>query len=220
MRLLIIEDEKTLAENISEYFTTKGFAVDIRNHGEDGLFQAEEESYDAIILDINLPEISGFEIAKKLRQQEIYTPILMLTARSDETDKIKGLNLGADDYVTKPFSLAEVEARIHALVRRVSQKPNPVMTIGDLVVNPLTHEVTKNDKKIDLVSKEFAVLEFLARHQGEVVTRAMIFDHVWSSDFETLSNVIEVYIRNLRRKLGQPQLIHTIKGSGYKLEKC
>lgn len=221
MRILIIEDDKDLLDNIIEFFKKEKMVCEWATDGEDGEFRALEETFDAIILDINLPIKNGFDVLKSIRNKKIATPILMLTARDNVPDKIKGLDLGADDYLAKPFSLAELSARVRALIRRSSRNPLPKIIIDDLEIDTLKHSICRGGEKIKLASKEYAVLEFLARRKGEVVTRNMILDHIWGSDFETMSNVVDVYIRNLRRKIDKPgkrQLIHTIRGAGYILE--
>jgi DNA-binding response OmpR family regulator len=220
MRVLIIEDDREIARNISDYLQKEGFVIDWSADGEEGEFMASEESYDAVILDINLPIQNGFEVLESLRDKGVGTPVLILTARGEVEDKVKGLNLGADDYLAKPFSMVELMARLLALIRRDAGRPRPLIVIDDLQVNPLSHRVVRGGREISLTSKEFAVLNFLAHHHGEVVTRTMILDHVWGSDFETMSNVVDVYIRNLRRKIDLPHknaLIHTVRGSGYVL---
>jgi len=218
MRVLVIEDDRQIAQNVQDFLEKDGFVAELAYDGEDGEFQALEEEFDAIVLDINLPHKDGFEIVKTLRENEITTPVMMLTAYGDVDSRVKGLNLGADDYLPKPFALEELAARIHALIRRNSQDPSPTIKIDDLEIDPLAHQATHAGKVLNLTAKEFAVLEFLARNRGNVVTRAMILDHVWGSEFETLSNVVDVYVKNLRRKIGahsRSGLIHTIRGKGY-----
>lgn len=220
MKILIVEDDRSLLENTQTQFTKAGFGVDIAGTAEEGLSLLEVNEYDSIVLDINLPDGNGFEICEKVRKQENTTPIIIMTARDAVSDKIKGLDLGADDYVLKPVDSQELIARVKALIRRNSKKPLPVLTIGDLEIDTQTRRVTRASKNIDLPSKEFAVLELLARHSDEVVTRSMLMEHIWGSDFETFSNVVDVYIRNLRRKVdteGKKKLIHTIRGGGYSL---
>jgi DNA-binding response OmpR family regulator len=220
MKVLLIEDDHKLSDLMKAQIVKQGIAVDTVFTGEDGLFLASENNYDCLILDINLPDISGFEVCKQLRAQKVITPILIITARDAVSDRIKGLDLGADDYVTKPIDAGELLARIRALIRRSSKEPLPLLTVADLTIDPAKQLVKRGDKQIDLNPKEFAVLEFLARHSDEIVTRSMIMDHVWGSDFETLSNVVDVYIRYLRRKIdntGKKILIHTIRGGGYSL---
>lgn len=220
MKILIIEDDQSLLENTQAQFTKAGFGVDIAATAEEGLSLLDVNEYDSIVLDINLPDGNGFEICEKVRKQENTTPIIIMTARDAVSDKIKGLDLGADDYVLKPVDSQELIARVKALIRRNSKKPLPVLTIGDLEIDTQTRRVTRAGEEIGLPSKEFAVLELLARHSDEVVTRSMLMEHIWGSDFETFSNVVDVYIRNLRRKVdieGKKKLIHTIRGGGYSL---
>lgn len=220
MKILIIEDDQSLLENTQTQFAKAGFGVDIAATAEEGLSLLDVNEYDSIVLDINLPDGNGFEICEKVRKQENTTPIIIMTARDAVSDKIKGLDLGADDYVLKPVDSQELIARVKALIRRNSKKPLPVLTIGDLEIDTQTRRVTRAGEEIGLPSKEFAVLELLARHSDEVVTRSMLMEHIWGSDFETFSNVVDVYIRNLRRKVdieGKKKLIHTIRGGGYSL---
>ena len=220
MKILIIEDDQSLLENTQTQFAKAGFGVDKAATAEEGLSLLEVNEYDSIVLDINLPDGNGFEICEKVRKQENTTPIIIMTARDAVSDKIKGLDLGADDYVLKPVDSQELIARVKALIRRNSKKPLAVLTIGDLEIDTQTRRVIRAGQEIDLPSKEFAVLELLARHSDEVVTRSMLMEHIWGSDFETFSNVVDVYIRNLRRKVdteGKKKLIHTIRGGGYSL---
>lgn len=222
MKILIVEDDLTLAKNLKEVLVKDGFAVDVAHSKEDGLVEIEVNEYDCIVLDINLPDGSGFDLLAKLRQSENQTPIIIVTARGEVEDRIKGLNLGADDYVPKPIDSNELIARIRAVIRRNSQSSLPVITIGELVVKPAEHTATVNSKLLDLTAKEFAVLEYLAQHSGQAVTRTMLMEHIWGSDFDTFSNVIDVYIRNLRRKVekhSKDKLIQTIRGKGYVLGK-
>ena len=220
MKILIVEDDQTLAKNLKEVLIKDGFAVDTANSKENGLIAIEVNEYDCVVLDINLPDGSGFDLLSQLRQQEDQTPIIIVTARGEVEDKIKGLNLGADDYIPKPIDTYELIARIRAVIRRNSQNALPVITIGDLTVKPAEHTVRIKNQLLDLTAKEFAVLEYLAQHSGQVVTRTMLMEHVWGSDFDTFSNVIDVYIRNLRRKIEthtSQKLIKTIRGKGYVL---
>ena len=220
MKVLLVEDDNNLSKSIKNKLESASIKVDIACNAEEGIFQAIEYSYDCIILDINLPDISGFEVCKKLREADLTTPILFLTARDAVSDKIKGLDLGADDYIAKPVDSGELVARIRALIRRSKNKPSPFITIDNLIVNPQTRKATRAKMHIELSSKGFSVLEYLCLHSDEVVTRSMLMEHVWGSDFETLSNVIDVYIKNLRKKIdikGEKKLIHTIRGSGYTL---
>jgi len=220
MKVLVVEDDRDLSQLLQKQLEKNHFAVDVVHNGEDGIFQASEIPYDCIILDINLPDIDGFTVCQTLRDQKIKIPILMLTARDAITDRVKGLNLGADDYVSKPVDTQELVARVRALIRRNNKEELPVLQIADLQINPQTREVSRGGIAISLNPKEYSVLEYLAFHYDEVVTRSMIMEHVWGSDFESLSNVVDVYIRYLRIKIdtrGLPPLIHTIRGGGYRL---
>ncbi|PJE62324.1 DNA-binding response regulator [Candidatus Roizmanbacteria bacterium CG10_big_fil_rev_8_21_14_0_10_39_6] len=228
MKVLIIEDDQTLAKNLRQVLTKDGFAVDVSSTREDGLAQTEINEYDCVVLDINLParaglpDGSGFDLLADLRKAENKTPVIIVTARGQVEDRIKGLNLGADDYVPKPADSNELTARIRAVIRRNSQSALPILTIGDLVVKPAEHVAAFGKNTLDLTAKEFAVLEYLAQHNGQIITRTMLMEHIWGSDFETFSNVIDVYIRNLRRKLekhSKVNLIETIRGKGYILRK-
>lgn len=222
MKILIVEDNQTLAKNLKQVLVKDGFAVDTSSTREDGLAQAEINEYDCIVLDINLPDGSGFDLLADLRKAENKTPVIIVTARGQVEDRIKGLNLGADDYVPKPVDSNELIARIRAVIRRNTQSALPVLTIGDLVVRPAEQNASVNDHTLDLTAKEFAVLEYLAQHNGQIITRTMLMEHIWGSDFETFSNVVDVYIRNLRRKLekhSKINLIKTIRGKGYILGK-
>lgn len=220
MKILIVEDDLTLAKNLREVLTKEGFAVDTAESKETGLVETEANEYDCVVLDINLPDGSGFDLLSELRRKENQTPVIIVTARGDVEDRINGLNLGADDYVSKPVDSNELIARIRAVIRRNSQSSLPVITISDLVIKPAEHTATVNNQPLDLTAKEFAVLEYLAQHSGQAVTRTMLMEHIWGSDFDTFSNVIDVYIRNLRRKLekySKNKLIKTIRGKGYVL---
>jgi len=222
MKLLVIEDDHILAKNLKQVLVKDGFAVDTSSSQEDGLIQTEINEYDCIILDINLPDGSGLDLLADLRKSENKTPVIIVTARGQVEDRIKGLNLGADDYVPKPVDSNELIARIRAVIRRNSQSALPVIVVGDLAVKPTQHTATVGEFTLNLTAKEFAVLEYLAQYNGQVITRTMLMEHVWGSDFETFSNVVDVYIRNLRRKLekySQKSLIKTIRGKGYILGK-
>jgi DNA-binding response OmpR family regulator len=220
MKILIIEDDKELLKRTKGQLEGAGFAVDVATHIAEALDFLGVNEYDSIVLDINLPDGSGFEICENLRNNQITTPIIIMTARDAVSDKIKGLNLGADDYVLKPVDSQELIARVKALIRRDSKKPLSILAIGDLEIDTQARRVTRSGVEIILPSKEYAVLELLARHSDEIVTRSMLMEHVWGSDFETFSNVVDVYIRNLRRRIdvdNQKKLIHTIRGGGYSL---
>ena len=216
MRILLVEDEKKLSDVIKKGLIEEGYAVDQAFNGEEGLYIAESESYDVIILDIMLPKIDGMTLCKELRKKGIVIPVLMLTAKTRVEDKVTGLNVGADDYLTKPFEFIELKSRVHALIRRSSQKPVSVISIGDIEIDTVKHIVKKKGKEIELTAKEFAILEFLARHKDEVVTRTQIMEHIWDYNFEGLSNVVDVFIASLRKKM-KGKVIKTVHGVGYKL---
>lgn len=218
MRILIVEDERRLSDIIKKGFVEDGFAVDQAFDGEEGQYLAESEDYDLIVLDLMLPKIDGIDVCKNLRKKEIKTPILMLTARSTTEDKVQGLDSGADDYITKPFSFIEFRSRVHALIRRSHQEGSPILQIDGLILDPLKHKVTRDGKDISLTPKEFAILELLMRHKGEVVTRTMIIEHVWNYDFDGMSNVVDVFVVTLRKKIDsgfKTKLIKTVHGIGY-----
>lgn len=220
MKILIIEDDKDLLLNTRAQLEKAGFGVDVAATKEAAEEQLDINHYDALVLDINLPDGNGFEICQNIRAQHDPTPIIIMTARDGLSDKLKGLSIGADDYVLKPVDSRELIARVKALIRRSSKMPLPILTVGDLEIDPQAQRVKRAGQDISLPAKEFAVLEFLARHSDEVVTRAMLMEHVWGSDFETFSNVVDVYLRNLRRKIdgpGRKKLLHTIRGGGYSL---
>ncbi|NCN58374.1 DNA-binding response regulator [Candidatus Roizmanbacteria bacterium CG22_combo_CG10-13_8_21_14_all_38_20] len=218
MKVLIVEDDKTLAKNLRDILQKEGFAVDVAITKETGLVEAEVNEYDCLVLDINLPDGTGFDLLTKLRKEGNKAPTIIVTARGQLEDKVKGLNLGADDYIPKPVDSAELIARIRAVIRRSSNNPLPVIRVGSLTIKPAEHVAIINEKQLDLTAKEFAVLEYLGTHSGQVITRTMLMEHIWGSDFETFSNVVDVYIRNLRRKLEKytkSKLIKTIRGKGY-----
>jgi DNA-binding response OmpR family regulator len=218
MRVLIVEDEVRLSNIIKKGFTEDGFAVDQAFDGEEGQYLAESEQYDLIVLDLMLPKIDGVTVCKNLRKKEIKTPILMLTARSTMEDKVDGLDSGADDYITKPFSFLEFRSRVHALIRRSHQETSPILTVDSLMLDPLRHVVVRDNKNINLTPKEFAILELLLRHKGEVVTRTMIIEHVWDYNFDGMSNIVDVFVVTLRKKIDKGyknKLIKTAHGVGY-----
>ena len=220
MRLLVIEDEKDLAENLKKGLTEQGYAVDIALDGEEGSFMAETEPYDLIILDLMLPKIDGITLCKNLREKGMTVPVLMLTAKSRLEDKVEGFDTGADDYLTKPFSLVELFVRVKALLRRVDQIELPVLEIADLKINLTKHEVIRGKDKIILTPKEFSILELLVRNKDNVVTRSMLLDHVWDTNYIGNSNIVDVLIGSLRKKVdraGYIKLIHTVYGVGFKL---
>ena len=221
MRVLIIEDEHKIANAVKRGLEHESYAVDIVYDGIEGYDMAAVEKYDCIILDLMLPGMDGIEICKKLRGKNIQTPILMLTAKSQLEDKVSGFNNGADDYLIKPFALAELLARVKALTRRPQNSVGTVLTVSDLTLDTINFEVDRDGKKIRLSNKEYALLEYLMCHKNQVVTKEQIISHVWDYDADVLPNSVEVYIRHLRKKIDEPfrkPLIHTIKGfGGYKL---
>ncbi len=223
MRILIVEDERRLANIIKKGLVEEGFAVDTACDGEEGQYLAESETYDLIILDVMLPKVDGLKLCKELRNKNIKTPILMLTAKSTLEDKVSGLDSGADDYLTKPFAFLELRSRIHALIRRSKTDASPLLRITDLELDPIKHIVKRDEKLISLTPKEFSVLELLMRHKDEVISRTMITEHVWDYNFDNMSNVIDVFIASLRRKIdkgAKVKLVHTIHGVGYKISEA
>ena len=220
MRLLVVEDEVRLAEGLKRGLEAEGFAVDVANNGVDGLWFARENTYAAILLDIMLPGRNGYLVCRDLRALEDWTPVLMLTAKSGEWDQVEALDTGADDYLVKPFSFAVLVARVRALIRR-GGAPRPVtLEVGDLVLDPATHSVHRDGVPIELTAREFAVLEFLMRRPGEVVSKPEILAGVWDFGFEGDPNIVEVYIGHLRNKVDRPfgrQSIVTLRGAGYRL---
>jgi heavy metal response regulator len=221
MRILVVEDEKKLASFVKRGLKEKGYAVDVASNGDDGLFQAEEVSYDLIVLDIMLPGKDGLFICRELRKKKMDVPILMLTARDDIDDKVSGLDSGADDYLTKPFQFAEFLARIRALLRRKDNNKKTKLKTADLVLDQITHKVTRAGIAIELSSTEYSLLEYLMINANQVVTRTMISEHVWNDDFDSFSNVINVYVNYVRKKVDsdfEKKLIHSIRGTGYILK--
>ena len=216
MRILVVEDEHKIANSIKKGLEQESYAVDLAFTGNEGYDLASIEEYDLIILDILLPGIDGIEICKKLRKGQIHTPILILTAKGQISDKVEGLNSGADDYLTKPFAFEELLARIRALSRRPLISQGSTLQVGDLSLNTLTFEVKRGDKSISLSSKEFALLEFLLRHKNQILKKDQIINHVWDYDADVLPNTIEVYIGYLRKKVGG-DFIQTVRGFGYKI---
>ena len=222
MRVLVVEDEHKIANAIKKGLQRESYAVDIVHDGIEGYDLAIGEQYDVIILDVMLPGMDCIEICEKLRDQHVHTPVLMLTAKSQIEDKVTGFNVGADDYLTKPFAFAELLVRIKALNRRPHRSLSVVLVIGDLIIDTNNYEVIRAGKKIRLSNKEYSLLEYLARHKNQVVTKEQIINHVWDYDADVLPNSVEVYIRHLRTKIDEPypgkHLIHTVKGfSGYKI---
>ena len=221
MRILVIEDNHRLSSSLAANLAHEGYSVDAAYDGQEGQDLAELTPYDLIILDILLPEKDGLQVCRDLRRRRIHTPILLLTARDGVDDRVQGLDCGADDYLVKPFAMRELLARLRALLRRQSPYTNGRLEMGDLVVDPVTHTVEREGRPIDLTPKEFALLEYLLYHPNQVVTREMIEQHIWNYDFESESNVIDVYVRRLRRKIDDPfatKLLTTVRGFGYRLQ--
>jgi two-component system OmpR family response regulator len=221
MRLLLVEDDAKLARAVERGLRHEGYAVDVVGDGDAALLQCAVWDYDAIVLDVMLPGRDGFAVCAALRERDCWAPILMLTARGRVDDRIHGLDAGADDYLAKPFDFGELLARLRALVRRVPEPRPARLEVGDLVVDPSTHAVARAGVAVALTAREFAVLEYLARHAGQAITRATLLDHVWDENFEGSTNVVDVYVGYLRKKLEQPfgrPLIRTIRGVGYALE--
>ena len=221
MRILLVEDEPRMANVIAKGLREQSYAVDVAADGDGGLYQASINDYDLIVLDVLLPNQDGFEVCRELRARKIATPILMLTARAAVDDRLTGFAAGADDYLTKPFSFRELLARIHALLRRGSHLRPEILEIEDLVVDLASHRVSRAGREVQLTAKEYALLEYLARRSGQLVSRAEIADHVWDDSFDPFSNTIEVYMNRLRKKIDEdhsPKLLHTRRGEGYILE--
>jgi heavy metal response regulator len=221
MRILVVEDDKSTAHFVQKALKENYLAVDVAYDGEEGLHLALHERYDLLILDIMLPELDGVEILKSVREKGIQTPAIFLTARDREKDIVEGLNLGADDYLVKPFSINELVARVRAILRRVKGQKLSKLEVADLKMDLDTHKVFRGEKRVDLTPKEYALLEYLMENQGQIVTRTMISESVWDYQFDSLTNVVDVHVYHLRNKIDRgfrPKLIHTIKGVGYVLE--
>ncbi len=221
MRVLVVEDDPRLGPSLKKWLEGNHYAVDLVTHGEDALLQALSTAYDLLVLDVLLPRLSGFDVCKQLREQGRSMPILLLTALGEVNHRVKGLDLGADDYLVKPFAMSELEARVRALLRRGSPIKTLVLQFLDITLDTRTHEVRRGERLLSLGNKEYALLEFFMRHPHQVLSRAMIAEHVWDGDTDHLSNVIDVYIRYLRRKLceqSEPDVIHTVRGAGYQLK--
>jgi two-component system OmpR family response regulator len=220
MRVLVVEDETRLAEGLRRGLEAEGFAVDVAATGTDGLWMAREQEYSIILLDIMLPGISGYRICETLRSEGNWTPILMLTAKDGEWDQVEALDTGADDYLSKPFSYVVLLARIRALLRRGAGERPTVLEAGDIRLDPATRRVSRGDDVIEVTAREFAVLEYLMRRRGDVVSKREVLDNVWDFDFEGDPNIVEVYIGHLRNKLDRPfgrAAIETLRGAGYRL---
>lgn len=218
MRILIIEDEPDVAELVKKVLSEAHFATDVALEGRQGEFLALTESYDLIILDIMLPGKDGFSILKTLRAEKLQTPVLLLTARGEVPDRVAGLDAGADDYLVKPFAVAELSARVRSILRRNADDRSPVLTAGDLTLDTVSHEVHVHDRRVELTGREYAILEYLLINKNRLLSKGMIAEHVWDFHFSSDYNLIEVYIRRLRKKLdaqGVHEIIHTVRNSGY-----
>lgn len=220
MRVLVVEDDSKLAAVLRQGLKEQGFAADVARDGGRGLEMALATDYDAILLDVMLPDGNGFDLLRQLRSRGRSAPVLVLTARSAVDDRIRGLDLGADDYLAKPFDFKELLARLRAITRRLPVEPRTALKAADLELDPSSRQVQRGGKRIELTAKEFALLEYLMRKKGVVVTRGMILDHVWDMDYDGGSNLVEVYVNYLRRKVDhdfEPKLIQTVRGAGYVL---
>ena len=222
MRVLVVEDSPKMASLLRRGLTEEGYAVDVVANGVDGVWMATEESFDAIVLDIVLPDIDGFEVCRRLRRANRWAPLLMLTARDDVSDRVRGLDAGADDYLTKPFAFEELFARVRSLVRRGPHERSPVLANGDLALDPAEHSVQRGGEPVHLTPKEFALLQYLMQHPGEALTRGRLLEHVWDFAFDGDPNIVDVYVGYLREKIDRPfgrASLETVRGVGYRLRK-
>ncbi|HLI24915.1 MAG TPA: response regulator transcription factor [Acidimicrobiales bacterium] len=220
MRILVVEDQKRLAAAIKKGLEAEGFAVDVAGDGEEGLWRGRTHPYDAIVLDILLPKVNGYQVCRSLRDEGNWTPILMLSAKAGDWDHAEALDTGADDFLPKPFSYVVLVAHLRALLRRGARERPSVLTAGDLILDPAAHSCRRGQKLIELSRREFSLLEFLMRHPDQVTSKGEILDHVWDFDFEGDDNIVEVYVRYLRRKIDIPfgrHAIETVRGAGYRL---
>ena len=220
MRVLVVEDETKMASLLRRALEREGYAVDVAGTGQDALWLGTENDYDAVVLDVMLPPPDGFEVCRTLRSRGRWAPVLLLTARDAVEDRVAGLDAGADDYLAKPFSFAELYARLRALTRRGARERPATLTVGDLALDPAAHLVCRDGRAIDLSPKEFSLLELFMRHPGEVLTRTQMLEHVWDFAYDGRSNVVDVYVRYLREKIDRPfcrQSIETVRGVGYRL---
>jgi two-component system, OmpR family, response regulator len=220
MRLLVVEDDLKMAALVRRGLSEEGAAVDVARNGEDALWMAAAAPYDALVLDVMLPGIDGFETCRRLRDDGVWTPVLLLTARDSVEDRVAGLDGGADDYLTKPFSFAELSARLRALVRRGQKERPAVLEVGELRLDPATRQASRGERGVELSTKEFALLEAFMRRPGEVLSRLELLEHAWDFGYENRSNVIDVYVRYLREKVDRPfgvTSIETVRGVGYRL---
>ena len=221
MRILLVEDDTAIAQSLKEGLEDEAYAVDVVHDGDEGYRTATADEYDVIILDVMLPEMNGYEVCRALRKDGNQTPILMLTARDAERDIVEGLDMGADDYLAKPFSFEVLLARLRALLRRPNEKLEEILRVGDLTLDPSLKKVMRASQEINLTAKEYAVLEYLMRNAGKVLSKEQIISHVWDFDADVLPNNVELFVMFLRRKIDKPfgsKLIHTVPGFGYKLE--
>ncbi len=221
MKILIIEDEKRMAAILKKGLEENGFLVDLAHDGEEGLYQAENYPYDAVLLDIMLPVMDGLTILNELRRKDHDVPVLLITARGEMESRIKGLNLGADDYLVKPFDFFELLARLRTVIRRSKGKPSPLVAVDDLVIDTNTKSVRRGEQEIALSATEYNLLEYLALNSGRVISRTELTEHIYDSDFDRDSNVIDVYVNHLRNKLDKGvdrRIIHTVRGAGYMLK--
>ncbi len=222
MRILVVEDELKMAILLQRGLVEEAHAADVARTGEDALWMARAVEYDAIVLDVMLPDVNGFEICRRLREAEVWAPVLMLTARDAVEDRVAGLDAGADDYLPKPFAFAELLARLRALARRGAEERPTVVEVGDLRLDPATRQVWRGDAEIKLSAKEFALLETFMRRPGQVLSRYQLLEHAWDYAYENRSNVVDVYVRYLRDKVDRPfgrRSLETVRGSGYRLRK-
>jgi len=223
MRVLVAEDDVKMAGLLKRGLEEEGYAVDVARTGGEALWAGTENPYDAIVLDVMLPDLDGLKVCRQLRTANRWAPVLMLTARDAVIDRVAGLDVGADDYMAKPFSFSELLARLRALMRRGPRERPAVLTTGDLALDPATKRVTRGDVLIELTPKEFALLEYFLRHPGEVLSRTRLIEHVWDFAYESDSNVVDVYVRYLREKVDRPfarRSIETVRGSGYRLREA
>jgi heavy metal response regulator len=221
MRLLVVEDEQKVARFVVQGLTEEGYAVDVARDGETGLAMALDRVHDLIILDIQLPRMDGVCVLQEIRRARVPTPVLLLTVRATIEEKVLGLDAGADDYLTKPFAFQELVARVRALLRRRAEASPPILQIADLTLDPARRAVYRGGERIDLTPREFALLDYFMRHPGRVLTRTMIAEHVWDYSFDSTTNVIDVYVNYLRKKIDtdrEPKLLHTMRGVGYVLK--
>jgi len=216
MRILIVEDEPRLLRSLSKALREGGYAVDTAEAGDDGLYKAENYNYDAIVLDVMLPRLDGWELLERLRRKK-QTPVLMLTARDASNDRVRGLDTGADDYLVKPFDLPELLARLRALIRRAAGQTRSRLELAEVVVDTRSRSVTRAGQPVTLTAREYAILEYLALHRGEVVTRTVLYEHLFDESDDTLSNLLDVHVFSIRKKLGH-NLITTRRGQGYCIE--